>query len=73
MRLWRILIPGVNKLLRQAVCRSRAQPADSCSYLNQPVAHSTFAFWQLNTFRQLSDFSEFCAIYRGLIIYYRRA
>lgn len=67
-----MLIQRVNKLLRQTVCRSRAQPADSYSCLNQLVAHSTFALWQLNTFRQLSDSSGTCATYRGLIIYYRR-
>ncbi|QXC16820.1 DUF1090 domain-containing protein [Citrobacter braakii] len=67
-----MLIQRVNKLLRQTVCRSRAQLADSCSCLNQPVAHSTFALWQLNTFRQLPDSSDTCATSRGLIIYRSR-
>ncbi len=67
-----MLIQGVGKLLRQTVCMSRAQPADSCSCLNQPVAHSTFVLRQLNTFRQLSDSSDTCVISWDLIIYRSR-
>lgn len=39
---------------------------------SEPVTHSTFALRQLNTFRQLSNSSDTCAISRDLIIYRSR-